>query len=322
MGAVFLAVSALEASGYLARASVVADRAMRKVGLDGRAILPLIVGFGCNLPALGATRTIADARQRLVTALVIPLTSCTARLTVYLVLAAAFFPRHAGTAVFGLYLLSAVLVVGGALAMRGRHPQRRRPNLLITVLPDYQWPSVRTLLSSALTRVGNFLNHAGRIIVAALVVMWALLAIPVGEGDGPEHSAFGVVASATAPAFAPMGLDDWRISAALVSGFVAKEVVVGSLAQSHAVADPTVNGDDAPLATSLRATLDASSGGHAAAAALAFMVFVLAYTPCVATLAELRRTVGLRWTAGAAVAQLTVAWLLATAVFQIGRLVS
>lgn len=326
MAIVFLAVAVLEDSGYLARAAFVADRAMRAIGLDGRALLPLVVGFGCNVPALTALRTLPSARQRLLVGLLVPYTSCSARLPVYILLASAFFPAHAGTVIFAMYVTSLALIVLGGLVARRTAFRDLRPEPLVLVLPAYQRPRLGALLRSAWARVWAFVASAGRVIVVTLTVLWALTAIPVtGEhrvADVPiEDSAYGAVANGIAPVFAPAGFDTWHASAALLAGFVAKEVVVGSFAQSLAIeADASGDVPDERIAERLRVTFEDASGGHGAAAALAFMAFVLAYTPCLATVAEQRRLFGWRWTAGAMGVQLVVAWVLAAAVFQVGRL--
>ncbi|MBC7558356.1 MAG: ferrous iron transport protein B [Dermatophilaceae bacterium] len=323
MAIMFTALGVLEDSGYLARAAFVADRAMRSLGLDGRALLPLIVGFGCNLPALAATRILPQARQRLLTGLLVPLTSCSARLTVYVLLASAFFPAHAGTVIFAMYLASVLLVLGGGLVLRRTAFRDVRAEPLILVLPPYQRPHLRTLGMSVRLRVGSFVMRAGKIIVLTMCVVWALMAVPAsGEhaiGDVPvADSVYTAVASGIAPALVPAGFGNDHAAAALMTGFVAKEVVVGSFAQSYSVADPGDAAGGGGLGEQLRASFDDSSGGHGGAAALAFMVFVLAYTPCVAALAEQRRLFGWRPTVSALGVQLLAAWALAVLVFQVG----
>ena len=325
MAIMFAAVSALESTGYLARVAVVADKAMRALGLDGRAMLPLIVGFGCNVPALSATAVLPHARQRLLTGLLVPLTSCTARLAVYLLLAHTFFPGSAGTVVFGMYVASVALVIGGGLIARHTVMRDLKPEPLIIALPDYQLPHLRTLAMSVWTRIASFTRKAGAVIVVAVIVLWALQAIPVRGGHDVANvpvadSVYGTIAKGVAPALAPMGLNDWRIAASLVAGIAAKEVVIGALAQSYALDDAKDDAKDASLGDQLRATVERTSGGAAGAAALALMIFVLAYLPCLATLAEQRRLYGLRWTAAAAGAQLAGAYGLAILVFQVGRL--
>jgi ferrous iron transport protein B len=323
MAIMFAALGVLEDSGYLARAAFVADRAMRSLGLDGRALLPLIVGFGCNLPALAATRILPHARQRLLTGLLIPLTSCSARLTVYVLLASAFFPAHAGTVIFAMYLASVALVLGAGLVLRRTAFRDVRAEPLILVLPPYQRPHLRTLGMSVRMRVGSFVMRAGKIIVVTMCVVWALMAIPVAGqhsvGDVPvADSLYSRVASGIAPVLAPAGFGNDHAAAALMTGFVAKEVVVGSFAQSYAVAKPADAARAGSLGEQLRGSFDESSGGRSGAAALAFMVFVLAYTPCVAALAEQRRLFGWRPTVSALGVQLVGAWVLAVLVFQVG----
>ncbi len=325
MAIMFASVSALESTGYLARVAVVADRAMRALGLDGRAMLPLIVGFGCNVPALSATAVLPHARQRLLTGLLVPLTSCTARLAVYLLLAHTFFPHSAGTVVFGMYVASVALVIGGGLLARHTVMRDLKPEPLIIALPDYQLPHLRTLAIGVWTRIASFTRKAGSVIVVAVMVLWALQAIPVRGGhdvaDVPvADSVYGAVAQSVAPGLAPMGLDDWRIAASLVAGIAAKEVVIGALAQSYALEDAKGDAKSASLGKQLRATVERTSDGAAGAAALALMVFVLAYLPCLATLAEQRRLYGLRWTVAAGSAQFAGAYGLAVLVFQVGRL--
>lgn len=326
MALMFLAIAVLDDSGYLARAAFVADRAMRAIGLDGRAILPLIVGFGCNVPALAAVRALPDARQRTITAILVPYTSCAARLTVYVMLGAAFFPRQAGTVIFLMYVLSIALVVLAGLVMRRLSGSSASVAPLLMVLPAYQAPRVGAMASLTWQRTRDFVLGAGRMIVIVLTVMWLLMALPAtGEhriADVPVHdSVYGATAQAVAPVFAPAGFDSWQASAALITGFVAKEVVVGSFAQAFAVEEPADPAEPATLGDKLRETFEESSGGHGAAAALAFMVFVLAYTPCVATLAEQRRILGWRVTLAAVGAQLVAAWVLAVVTFQILRVV-
>lgn len=321
---VFGAIAVLEDSGYLARVAVVTDRAVRRLGLDGRAVLPLVLGFGCNVPALTATRTLPDARARLLVGLVIPWTTCPARLTVYLLVATAVVPEHAATVVAAAYLASVVLVVGGAWVLRRTLVRDLVPEGLVLALPAYHRPGLRATARSIGARCASFVRRAGTVIVATLVVLWVLLAVPTtgshAVGDVPvADSAYGAVAHGLAPALAPAGLDDWHVAGALVTGVVAKEVVVGALAQAYAVDEPAGVGPST-LTEHLRASLDVSSGGAATAAGLALVVFVLAYTPCIATIGEQRRLFGTRVAVLAALGQLAVAWTLAVLVFQVGRL--
>jgi ferrous iron transport protein B len=222
----FTMLALLEDSGYLARAAVVTDRAMRAIGLPGKAFLPLVVGFGCNVPAISATRILPNARHRVMTALLVPFTSCSARLTVYVLVAATFFPRHAGTVVFGMYLMSILAVVLVGLALRRTLWRTVGAEPLVLDLPAYQRPTLRLTASVTWLRVRGFLRTAGGIIVATVTAVWLLQAIPMRGGAtfghvAPGDSLFAALARLLAPIFAPLGFGDWHTSSALVVGFVA-----------------------------------------------------------------------------------------------------
>ncbi len=324
MALMFLLLALLEDSGYLARAAVVTDRLMRTMGLPGRAFLPLVVGFGCNVPAISATRILPDARQRLLTVLLVPFTSCSARLTVFVMLGTVFFGTYAGTAVFGMYVASVALVVLIGLLLRRTLWRTMGSEPLIIDLPAYHVPTLRLTGAVVWQRLRGFLRTASGIIVATVCAVWLLQSLPTtgGQtfGDVPvADSVYGVVARTISPAFAPAGFDQWQTASALLVGFVAKEAVISSWAQTYATEQPQP-GQAGLLGDHIRAAFEQSSGGHPLPAVLAFMVFLLAYTPCVATLAAQRREVGLRWTLFGVGIQLATAWLLAVAVFQIGRL--
>lgn len=320
----FALLALLEDSGYLARGAVVTDRAIRAIGLPGKAFLPLVVGFGCNVPAISATRVLPSARHRVMTALLVPFTSCSARLTVYVLVAATFFPDSAGTVVFAMYLASIVLVLLVGLALRHTLWRAVGNEPLVLDLPAYQRPSLRLTTSVTWLRVAGFLRTAGGLIVATVSLVWVLQAIPVRGGAGFGHvrvedSVFAVLARLLAPLFAPLGFGDWHTSSALVVGFVAKEAVVSSWAQTYAAADPTAGQSPGELQQHIHAAFAVSSGGATAVAACAFLVFLLAYTPCVATVAAQLREIGARWTTFGIALQLSVAWLLGAGVFQLGR---
>ncbi|MDN8620138.1 ferrous iron transport protein B [Corynebacterium kefirresidentii] len=324
----FLCLAVLEDSGYMARAAVVTDRVMRAIGLPGKAFIPIVVGYGCNVPAISATRVLGDVRHRILTCLLIPFTSCSARLIVFMMLAQVFFPAHAGSAVFAMYVLSIALVVLVGLALRRTVWRAMPAEALVIDLPAYQLPTFRLTISVMWVRLKGFLHTAGGIIVATVVVIWLLMSIPVTgvhsfneEAVPPQDSAYGAVAQAMSPVFAPAGFDSWSLTGPLVTGFVAKETLISTWAQTYAVEDVT---DDAPeeqaespLASHIRADFDAASGGHGLAAVWAYMVFLLAYTPCVATVAAQRREIGWKWTLIGFALQLGSAWILAVGVFQV-----
>ncbi|MEQ3279013.1 ferrous iron transport protein B [Bifidobacterium adolescentis] len=332
MGIMFLLLSILEDSGYMARAAFVMDCAMRALGLDGRAFLPIIVGFGCNLPALAATRTLSDSRQRVLTGMLVPFAACSARLSVFLVLAHAFFPKYAGLVVFLMYVASVMVILLVGVLLRHTMFRGLEPEPLMLALPAYQCPRALQLARSVLLRLWGFIRGASVIIISMITALWLLQGIPVTANaggfahvDDVHDSAYGVLADAVAPVFAPAGFDDWHASAALITGFVAKEVVVGSMSQSYHADEPddatSQQAGEGTLGQKLRASFDQSSHGHGKAAAIAFLLFALAYTPCLATVAEMRRQFGTKVAARSVLLSLAVAYVIAIIAFQTLRLI-
>ena len=367
--ALYFALALLEDSGYMARAAFVMDRLMHALGLHGKSFLPMIVGFGCSVPAIYATRTLDSRRDRILTGLLVPFMSCSARLPVYMLIAAIFFPTYAGQVIFGLYLTGIVVAIVIGVLLRRTLFRNQPPAPFVLELPPYRLPTPRGVWRQMWDRTSSFLRKAWTIILATSIVVWLLLAIPLG-GDGRfadtpvERSAFAAVSGAATPVFAPLGFASWQTSGALLTGFVAKEVVVGTLVQTYGVAEaatveetaPTTVGEDllgivtsfgsatvdalkaipvivgvtvseaeeeeAPggLATAIQSGFTASSGGHGALAALAFLVFVLLYTPCMTAVAAARHEFGSRWMWVSIIGQFVVAWLAALIVFQGGRL--
>jgi len=330
----YLALAFLETSGFLARMAFVADRVMGWAGLPGKAFIPLVLGFGCNVPAVYATRALAHPLDRLRVALAIPFLACGARLPVFTLFAFAFFPERAPLVVFGLYLLGlgvgllTALLLGRALGASASEGAME--------LPPYRFPPLRLLLRLSLARTGSFVRGAGGPILLAVLLIWTLLHVPLA-GSTP----YALLAQALTPLFAPLGLGDWRLVGALVPGFVAKEVVVGALGVSFLGTEAmgplglleglrtlaqglwgalagTLQGLLALLAppsllpplepTPLQAVL---KGAVSPQGALAYLVFVLLYTPCVATLTALRQVIGKRWAGLSVVYQLSLAYLLA-----------
>jgi ferrous iron transport protein B len=365
--ALYFSLAVLEDSGYMARGAFVMDRMMNRIGLHGRSFLPLMVGFGCSVPAIYATRTLTNQRDRILTGLLVPFMSCGARLPVYVLFATIFFPLRAGLVILGLYLLGIVVaLVVGLLLQKTLLPARTAQGLVME-LPPYRLPHPRSIWYHMWNRTRSFLQNATSLILAMSLVIWFLMALPAGGegsfGDTPvETSAFGRVSTAISPVFEPLGFGSWQASGALISGLVAKEVVVSTLAQSYSASTaeavetlPTFLDDLRLIATSLvqaagdtvrsipllvgidlrgqeedavssdltfaiRSGFEESSGGHGPLAALAFMVFVLLYTPCMAAVAAERHELGTRWMWLSLIGQLALAWLLALVVFQGGLL--
>ncbi|MFF3976082.1 ferrous iron transport protein B [Streptomyces sp. NPDC001828] len=328
MAIMYVLLALLEDSGYFARAAFVADRLMRVLGLPGQAFLPLIVGFGCNVPALSASRVLSNRQHRLLLGMVIPFVTCSARLTVYVLLAGVFFGSSAGTVVFLMYVLSVVLVIVMGLALRRVLFRDSAREPLILELPPYRMPTLRGVALQTWQKLAGFLRTATGIVVLTVTAVWLLSSVPAGTGKGGfggvsvAQSLFGAVARFIAPVFSWAGFGEWHASAALVTGFVAKEAVVSTMVQSYQTQGAATGPQAGELGPQLRATFEQASGGHTLAAVLAFMVFLLAYTPCMTTIAAQRTEIGGKLTAVSTVLQLAVAWALAVLVFQVGSLIA
>ncbi|MEA3349340.1 MAG: ferrous iron transport protein B [Chloroflexota bacterium] len=367
MMSLYLALAILEDSGYMARAAFVMDRLMHALGLHGKSFLPMIVGFGCTVPAFYATRTLANKKDRILTALLVPFMSCGARLPVYVLFAAIFFPSNSGAVIFWLYMLGIVTAMVLGVILKNTVFKGKDQSPFVMELPPYRMPTLKGIWFHMWERTGAFVRKAWTIIMLTSIVIWALLAIPVnGEGafanTDVADSAFAAVSGSIAPALKPLGFGDWQASGALVTGFVAKEVVVGTMAQVYGVeeadaeTEPTTFFEDVgEIVTSfISATVDTlksiplivginlfdeeeeeeptdlmaaveedfetASGGHGALASMAFMVFVLIYTPCVVAIAAERQELGNKWTLASVGGQLILAWVMAFAIFQGGKL--
>lgn len=316
----FLAISLLEDSGYMARAAFVVDKLMHLIGLHGKSFIPMLIGFGCTVPAIMATRTLESRRDRLTTMLVAPLMSCGARLPVYLVLAGAFFsPAMGGKVIFSIYLLGVVLAV--IMAKVFRSTVFRGPSTpFVMELPPYRVPTLLGTLLHMWERGWCYVKKAGTVILAASVVMWGLLTYPkppegVDLGGEPAiaWTFAGRIGKAIEPAIRPLGFD-WKIGISLVSGLAAKEVVVATLATTYSI-DEHAHGGTAGLADALRADPIFNR-----LVAYTLMVFVLIYVPCVAAMAVLWREAGSwKWLAVAVVYTIGLAWIVSFVVYQGGR---
>ncbi|MCI0497098.1 MAG: ferrous iron transport protein B [Thermoplasmata archaeon] len=306
----FLLISFLEDSGYLARAAFIMDRLMYKLGLHGKSFIPMLMGFGCNVPAIMATRVIEDRRDRIISIIVTPFISCGARLPIYVLFAGAFFGRQAGAVIFSLYVLGIAAAVLSAKLLR-RTVLRGRPSAFIMELPPYRLPTLRSSARHMWEHGSMYLRKAGSVILLGALVMWALASYPAGVEYGSSESYAGMVGRAIAPALAPLGLD-WRIAVALLFGLVAKEIVVSSLGVLYGAG----SGDGASLSDGLQA----DSGLHPLNAYGA-MAFTLLYMPCIATVAVIRKETGSwKWTLFALAYGLALAWTVAFAIFQGGTL--
>ncbi|MGQ9707867.1 MAG: ferrous iron transport protein B [bacterium] len=303
----YLIISLLEDSGYMARAAFVMDRFMHLFGLHGKSFIPLIMGFGCNVPAILAARTLESRKDRILTIIVNPLISCSARLPIYVLFTAVFFPRHRGLVVFSLYAMGIILAVLVARVCR-RLFFRAEVAPLIMELPPYHTPTLRTVLRPTWVRTFLFIRRAGIIIAPAVVVVWILARLPWGVAYASEESILGKIGSGIAPVLKPAGFGYWWAAVSLIAGVVAKEVVIGTMATIHGLRE--------------QGLLQVIRSNFTPLSAYAFMVMSLLYLPCVATFSAIRRELGWRWAGFVAAYTLVLGWLTATVIYQIGRVFS
>ncbi len=344
----FLCISLFEDTGYMARAAFLMDKIMHMVGLHGKSFIPMLMGFGCNVPAIMAARTLESEKDRILTILITPFMSCSARLPIYIVIAGAFFADRAGTVIFGIYLVGILLsILTGRLLRTTLLRGQDAP--FVMELPPYRVPMMKSVLIHMWERSKMFLKKMGNVILIGSIIVWALSAFPrlpqpaidstaaaqqkattlskSTEADRDmderseaqrkllqtEQSYMGRIGKWIEPVFLPIGID-WRGSVALMSGFVAKEIVVSTLGILYAYEDDT-------NAEALSRTLAAS--GMSKLSALSFMVFVLIYVPCLATVAAIRRETGsVRWMIFSMVYSSMMAWIIAFLVYQTGRWLS
>ncbi len=307
----FLALSILEDSGYMARAAFVMDRLMYHLGLHGRSFIPLMIGFGCNVPAIMATRSLDNEKDRMITMLVSPLISCSARLPVYVLMAGALYgAAHAGAAVFAIYALGIILAVVMALLFR-RTLFKGEPSPFVLELPSYAVPEWKTALLHMWSRGKMFLRKAGTIIFGAAVLIWFLSVHPwqaTAGGQQIADSYISWIGHAIEPIFHPFGWD-WMAAVALLFGLIAKEVVVGTYGI-------LLGSEEANLGEAL-----VSQGLFTPLTGFAFMAFVLVYVPCVAVIGAIAKEANtLRWPAFALIYQTALAFIVAGVIIAVGRL--
>lgn len=311
----FLALAFLEDSGYMARVAYVMDGIMGKIGLSGRAFIPMLLGFGCTVPAVMASRALEDPRDRLKTILVTPFMSCSARLPIYVLFSSMFFPDCAMLAAYSMYVLGIAVAIGAAFVMH-LFTRKEDINTLLIELPEYKSPNLHSIAIYTWEKVEDYLRKAGTTIFAASIVLWVIL------NFGPEgmvtdmSMSFGAMAGrVAAPLMRPAGLGYWQVVVALIAGLAAKEVVVSSMSVLFGITNVT----SAAGMTGMRTAL--AGLGFTAVNAYALMTFCLLYTPCMAAVATIRReTNSWKWTAFGALFQLVLAWIVATVVYQIGVL--
>ncbi len=300
----FFFLSILEDSGYMARVSFVMDKLLRKIGLSGRSFVPMLIGFGCSVPAIMATRTLSSERDRKMTILLVPFMSCSAKLPIYAMFTYAFFPDYGALVMISLYVFG--IIAGILMSLILKHTGfKGNPVPFVLELPNYRMPSFRSVRQLIWEKTKDFVTRAFTIIFLASIIIWFLQSFdtrlnPVSDSS---KSMLALIGSFIAPIFAPLGFGDWRISTALITGFTAKESVVSTLTVLFGGAVGMLGELFTPLT------------------AFGFLIFTLLYTPCVAAIATVRRELGRRWALGVVVLQCSVAWIASLAVRLIGTLI-
>lgn len=298
----FTCITVLEDSGYMARVAFIMDKIMRKMGLSGKAFIPMIVGFGCSVPAIMTARTLESEKDRKLTALLIPLMSCNARLPVYSIFAAVFFPNSIGLVVASLYFLGILLAFILGIIFKHTIFKNEEEPLLIE-LPEYKLPSLKNLLNQLYEKTKSFLMKAGTLIFAMSIILWFLSNFNFSGMTDVNDSILASVGGFIAPIFKPLGFGNWQSSVSLLTGLIAKETVVSSMSVIFA--------GDLQVMLPLHFT---------SLSALSFLVFVLLYTPCITVVGTMKKEFGTKLTLFSVTYQLVLAWIVAFLVFNIGSL--
>lgn len=299
----FTCISILEDSGYMARVAFLMDKVMRKMGLSGKAFIPMIVGFGCSVPAIMTARTLESEKDRKLTALLVPLMSCNARLPVYSVFAAVFFPNTIGLVVASLYFLGILLAfIMGILFKNTIFKKDEEPFLI--ELPEYKLPSFKNLINQLYEKSKSFIIKAGTLIFAMSVVLWFLSNFNFSGMTDVNNSILSSIGGFLAPVFKPLGFGNWQASVSLLTGLIAKETVVSSMS--------VIFGGELSVLLPLHFT---------ALSAFSFLIFVLLYTPCITVLGTMKKEFGLKMTLFSVGYQLVLAWTISFLVFNIGSII-
>ncbi len=303
----FFFLSILEDTGYMARVAFVMDRMLRKIGLSGRSFVPMLIGFGCSVPAIMATRTVSSDRDRKMTILLTPYMSCSAKIPIYAVFCAAFFPKYSALVMIALYVIGILLGILVALILK-KTAFRGEPVPFVMELPNYRLPSAKNVALLLWEKAEDFLKRAFTVIFLATILIWFLQSfdLRLNVVADSSDSILALIGHFLAPIFRPLGFGDWRTVTALISGFTAKEAVVSTLSV-------LLGCGMGQLQTALPSLFTGLS-------AFSFLLFTLLYTPCVAAVATMKRELRSVWaTIGVVLLQCSVAWVVACACYQIGR---
>ena len=304
----FFFLSILEDSGYMARVAFVMDKLLRKIGLSGRSFVPMLIGFGCTVPAVMATRTLSSDRDRKMTIMLTPFISCSAKIPVYSVFAMAFFPKHTALVMMGLYVTGIVVAILISLIFKNTL-FRGKPVPFVMELPNYRLPAVKSVFQLMWDKAKDFIQRAFTVIFVATIIIWFLQTFDtrINVVTDSSQSLLALIGRWIAPIFTPLGFGDWRISTSLITGFTAKEAVVSTMSVL--------------CGTSVANLSETLSSFFTPLSAVSFLVFTLLYTPCVAAIAAIKREMGSAWQAlGVVIMQCGIAWIAGLLVFQIGSL--
>ena len=325
----FFFISLMEDTGYMARAAFIMDKLMHKMGLHGQSFIPLIMGFGCNVPAIMVTRTIKDRNNRLLTMLINPFMSCSARLPVYILVTGALFPNYAGSVIFGLYLTGVVLAILVSLIFK-KTLFKSQEAPFVMELPPYRMPTMRVIIRHMWEKGQQYLRKMGGVILIAVILIWALEYFPAGNTASPrerlQNSYIGKIGKFIEPVIAPLGFD-WRMGVSLITGAAAKEVVVSTMGVLYSSPHYHETGAPQNLTTTLQneTYLTGSRTGKkifSPLAGISFLLFILVYMPCVAVIATVNRESGSwKWALFLILYTTSLAWLLSFTVFQVGSLI-
>lgn len=308
----FFFLSLLEDSGYMSRAAFLMDKTMHMVGLHGRSFIPMLIGFGCNVPAIMAAKSIDNPRDRALTMLMIPFMSCSARLPVYMLLVSAFFPHYKALVMMSLYVIGIALSICFAFIMKHTKWFRKGDEDYVQELPPFRRPTWRNTGMHIWERVSDYLQKITTVILAASVIIWALEYLPAGKTDrgrNPEESCLAMIGKAVEPVMAPLGFD-WKMNVCLLTGLPAKEAIVSTMGILYHAEGEEGTAESLPVVLRRDNIFNPAS-------AWAFMLFVLLYFPCIATVNALRKELGRGWAAFTVVNSLLLAWLVAFAAFHI-----
>lgn len=318
----FLFISFLEDSGYMARAAFIMDKLMHKIGLHGKSFIPYLIGFGCSVPAIMATRSLENRKDRFLTVLTVPFISCSARLPVYLLLVSAFFGKNQGLVLLSIYLIGVLMAILTALLLK-KIAFKNENDHFVMELPPYRMPTLRNTLIHMWEKSVQYLKKMGTVILFASIIIWALGYFPQSHQEDQvaqmEQSYIGKIGHAIEPVVAPLGFD-WKMGVSLVTGLAAKEVVVSTMGILYE-GDADLNESSPKLIDSLQEQVNEEGEAvFTPLVAFAFMIFILLYFPCIATVVAIGKEIGTKWAWFSVIYQTGLAWLVSFLVFQIGSL--